>query len=92
MLVAPILQTLILNRAPAQTITWVDRVSQWEFEQIIPCHFDAPIAATPQEFRAAFDFLKANDQIDADLSTTTNNLLQQIEQKLVRWRIIVPAK
>ena len=92
LLVAPILQTLILNRAPAQTIAWVDRVSQWEFEQIIPCHFDAPIPATPHEFRAAFDFLKVSDPTDADLATTANNLLQQIEQQLVRWRIIVPAK
>lgn len=92
LLVAPILQTLILNRAPAQTIAWVDRVSQWDFEQIIPCHFDAPIAATPSEFRAAFDFLKSSDSVDSDLSTTDNNLLEQIEQRLVRWRIIFPAQ
>jgi hypothetical protein len=92
LLVAPILQTLILNRAPAQTIAWVDRVSQWDFQQIIPCHFDAPITATPHEFRAAFNFLKSSDSVDANLSTTDHNLLRQIEQKLVRWRIIVPAK
>jgi Domain of unknown function (DUF4336) len=92
LLVAPILQTLILNRAPTQTIEWVDRVSQWDFRQIIPCHFDAPITATPSEFRAAFDFLKSSDKVDANLSTTDRNLLQKIEQQLVRWRIIVPAK
>jgi Domain of unknown function (DUF4336) len=92
LLVAPILQTLILNRAPIQTIAWVDRVSQWEFEQIIPCHFDAPVSATPSEFRAAFDFLKSSNPVDPNLSTTGNKLLQQIEQQLVRWRIIVPAQ
>lgn len=92
LLVAPILQTLILNRAPAQTIAWVDRVSQWDFEQIIPCHFNAPIAATPGEFRAAFDFLKSDDPVDPNLTTAANNLLQRIEQQLVRWRIIVPAQ
>jgi Domain of unknown function (DUF4336) len=67
-------------------------VSQWDFEQIIPCHFDAPITATPREFRAAFDFLKSSGAVDADLSTTNNNLLRQIERQLVRWRIIFPAK
>ncbi len=92
LLVAPILQTLILNRAPAQTIAWVDRVSQWDFQQIIPCHFDAPITATPSEFRAAFDFLKSGDAVDGNLSTTSNSLLQQIERQLVRWRIIFPAQ
>ncbi len=91
LLVAPILQTLILNRAPVSTIAWVDRVSQWDFEQIIPCHFDAPIAATPQQFRAAFNFLENSVPIDANLPVADANLLWQIEQRLVRWRIIVPS-
>lgn len=89
--VAPILQTLILNRAPKQTIEWIDRVTQWDFEQIIPCHFDAPITATPQQFRAAFSFLA--DQAPAALTLGSDDrLLSQIERQLVRWRIIVPAK
>jgi hypothetical protein len=92
LLVAPILRTLILNRAPKQTIDWVDRVAQWDFEQIIPCHFDAPITATPQQFRAAFDFLEQHSSADADLLTADLCLLQQIEQQLVRWRIIFPAQ
>jgi Domain of unknown function (DUF4336) len=95
LLVAPILQTLILNRAPTQTIDWVDRVAQWDFQQIISCHFDAPIAATPQEFRAAFQFLSHNlnrsDLADLDQVAANYNLLKQIEQRLVRWRIIVPS-
>jgi Domain of unknown function (DUF4336) len=91
LLVAPILQTLILNRAPTQTIDWVDRVAQWDFGQIIPCHFDAPIAATPQEFRTAFNFLERHTATDASLLGADAHLLRQIEQRLVRWRIIVPA-
>jgi Domain of unknown function (DUF4336) len=92
LLVAPILQTLILNRAPKQTIEWVDRVAQWDFQQIIPCHFDAPIAATPQQFRAAFTFLERHAGADADLQGADFYLLRQIEQQLVRWRIIFSAK
>jgi hypothetical protein len=92
LLVAPILQTLILNRAPQQTIDWVDRVAQWDFDRIIPCHFDAPITATPQQFRAAFNFLQTSSTDNSISPPKDANLLQQIEQRLVRWRIIVPAK
>jgi Domain of unknown function (DUF4336) len=98
LLVAPILQTLILNRAPKQTIEWVDRVAKWEFDRIIPCHFDAPIAATPDDFRSAFDFLvgvaapvEHRNSPDLDLPKPDFQLLQQIERQLVRWRIIFPS-
>ncbi|MEO1378184.1 MAG: DUF4336 domain-containing protein [Cyanobacteria bacterium J06635_10] len=56
--VAPILQTLILNRAPEETINWADRIANWDFNQIIPCHFQAPIEAKPYQFRQAFSFLE----------------------------------
>lgn len=92
LLVAPILQTLILNRAPTQTIAWVDRVAQWDFEQIIPCHFDAPISTTPAEFRSAFDFLDRDPTLDAGSLDTDGGLLREIDRQLVRWRIIFPAR
>jgi hypothetical protein len=56
--VAPILQTLILNRAPEETIAWANKIAKWDFKRIIPCHFDAPIEATPYQFRQAFSFLE----------------------------------
>ena len=40
--------------APAR----IDTVASWDFERVVPAHFDAPIAAGPKEFAAAFDFLK----------------------------------
>ena len=41
-----------------QTREWVDSITRsWNFRQIIPCHFDGPISATPQEFKAAFSFV-----------------------------------
>jgi hypothetical protein len=58
LLVAPILQTLILNRAPKETLDWAERVSLWQFDRLIACHFDSPISTTPQEFRQAFSFLE----------------------------------
>jgi Domain of unknown function (DUF4336) len=92
LLVAPILQTLILNRAPSQTIVWVDRVAQWDFERIIPCHFDAPISTTPAEFRAAFHFLDREAKLDAESVDVNAGLLRAIDRQLVRWRLIFPAR
>ncbi|WP_310422931.1 DUF4336 domain-containing protein [Chamaesiphon sp. VAR_48_metabat_135_sub] len=92
LLVAPILQTLILNRAPKQTIAWVDRVAQWDFDQIVPCHFDAPITTTPQQFRSAFDFLERHSPPDSGLPAADFRLLKEIEQRLQQWRIIFAAK
>ncbi len=58
LLVAPILQTLILNRNPQQVMEWVEKVASWNFRQIISCHFDAPIQTSGYEFRQAFSFLE----------------------------------
>jgi hypothetical protein len=87
LLVAPILQQLILNRDPQQTKDWIDRVTQWDFQQIVPCHLQAPIAATPAEFRAAFDFLLQGRQLPHD----DFQLLQDIDKSLERIGIIPPA-
>jgi Domain of unknown function (DUF4336) len=87
LLVAPILQQLILNRAPQQTLAWVDRVSQWDFKQIIPCHFQAPLPAGPAEFRAAFDFLTQGPPLPiADLQ-----LIQDINHLLENSGILPPV-
>lgn len=65
LLVAPILQTLILNRAPKETLMWVDTIANWDFVRIIPGHFDSPINAQPQEFRQAFAFLEKYPALSA---------------------------
>ncbi|MGB6301411.1 MAG: DUF4336 domain-containing protein [Rivularia sp. (in: cyanobacteria)] len=81
--VAPILQTLILNRAPEETIAWADKIAKWDFKRIIPCHFDAPIEATPNQFRQAFSFLEKHSnnalpqedfQVLEEIDATLNKL------------------
>jgi Domain of unknown function (DUF4336) len=89
--VAPVLQTLILNRAPTETLAWVDIVASWDFERIIPCHFDAPIAAHPQQFRQAFAFLeqpvaKNDSLLDADFE-----LIKKIDVGLQKTGILRAA-
>jgi hypothetical protein len=96
--VAPILQALILNRAPQETLDWVDKVASWNFRRIIPCHFDAPITAEPQQFINAFGFLK-QQPLDKDCGDNSSTLpeadfelLRELEQGLVKLGITPPPK
>lgn len=87
LLVAPVLQTLIFNRDAKAVVAWADRIAQWDFQQIFPCHFSAPLAATPAEFRRAFDFLEQPDArswsgFDHKLPEGDLATLGQIDQRL----------
>ena len=92
--VAPILQTLILNRDPEAAIAWADRVASWNFVRIIPCHFDNAIAATPIEFRQAFSFLEKDSKFKTSFKLPEEDfkVLNQINNILQGNRIIVEAK
>jgi hypothetical protein len=89
--VAPILQALILNRAPRETLNWVDKLTQWNFQQIIPCHLDSPIIATPHQFRQAFGFLEAHHQ-SFTLPEEDFQVLREIDTQLNQRGILPPAK
>jgi len=85
--VAPILQTLIFNRGPEQVLAWVERIAQWDFEQVIPCHFSAPVKATPDEFSRAFEFLRRPNKqswsgFDHDVPMSDLATLGQIDKQL----------
>jgi len=80
--VAPILQTFILDHDPQGVIAWADRVASWKFEQIISCHFDAPIAATPEEFRRAFAVFESS--FDQETFGSTSYPLPQEDVQFIR--------
>ncbi|MBD1910479.1 DUF4336 domain-containing protein [Leptolyngbya sp. FACHB-8] len=84
--VAPILQTLIFPQAPKLVHEWVQRVAGWSFERIIAAHFDAPIHATPQQFRQAFAFLEPNALAQTQHSLPEDDLqyVKAIEATLLR--------
>ncbi|NES76893.1 MULTISPECIES: DUF4336 domain-containing protein [Okeania] len=82
LLVAPILQTLILNRDPKQVMEWVEKVASWNFRQIIPCHFDAPIQASGYEFRQGFSFLEKDS--GGYLPETDLQFLRKLDDKLTK--------
>jgi len=92
LLVAPILRTLILNRAPQTAIAWADQVACWNFERIIPAHFTAPISASPQQFRQAFAFLEADAPSESydSLLAEDFTLLRELEANFSRAGILPP--
>lgn len=81
-IVAPILQELILPQAPYQVRVWLDRVCQWDFTQIIPCHLKAPIGATAHDLRQAFEH--------SDLPPTDTKFVRELETLLIERGIAKP--
>lgn len=92
LLVAPILQNLILNRAPLETLRWADKIAGWNFNRIIPCHFDSPLNTTPQEFRQAFTFLEPNVNNVDELPEADLQALKNIDAWLYKLAIVPPPK
>ena len=90
--VAPILQRLILNRDPQEAIDWADRVASWNFQRIIPCHFDAPLYVTPDQFRQAFAFLEKRSIEVAPLPPEDFEFLEELEESLNRRGITPPRQ
>lgn len=94
--VAPILQTLILNRSPQEVLQWASEISLWDFKRIIPCHFNAPIIAGNQEFRQAFSFLESNNNLlvtkTYPLPEAEFQVLQQIDRLLYQTRLVPPPQ
>ena len=65
LIVPPVVRTLLYAQNPREVRRWVDRVaSRWDFQMIIPAHWEAPIMAGPADFKGAFRFLE-DDTIDA---------------------------
>jgi hypothetical protein len=83
--VAPILQTLILNRDLEAVERWLTQISQWPIERLIAAHLDAPVAATPSTLRAAMEVLYQPPSPNPDLA-----FLQALDDRLTAWGITPP--
>eukprot|EP00640_Fibrocapsa_japonica_P003786 CAMPEP_0113934974 /NCGR_PEP_ID=MMETSP1339-20121228/2219_1 /TAXON_ID=94617 /ORGANISM="Fibrocapsa japonica" /LENGTH=360 /DNA_ID=CAMNT_0000936981 /DNA_START=497 /DNA_END=1579 /DNA_ORIENTATION=+ /assembly_acc=CAM_ASM_000762 len=57
-IVAPILQTLILNRASQETLDWADKVAAWNPKRLVACHLANNVPITGKRWREAFWFLE----------------------------------
>jgi len=59
LIVPPVVRTLLYAQNPPRVRVWVDAVSsRWDFTSIVPAHWEAPIASSPEDFRRAFRFLE----------------------------------
>ncbi|PNW73530.1 hypothetical protein CHLRE_13g562750v5 [Chlamydomonas reinhardtii] len=55
--VGPVVETLVYSKIPKSVVEWVEDIcGDWDFRQVVPCHFEAPVKAGPAEFRRAFAF------------------------------------
>jgi len=95
-IVPPILQEIVLAREPEKVYQFAERVAaDFAFSTIVPAHFDAPIAAAPQDWLAAFRTLAPPAPLppgmlpsvlpDADLA-----FLREFERQLVASGTIRP--
>ena len=58
LIVGPILKTLVFSTEPELSREWIEDITgSWNFTQIIPAHFSAPIPAGPKDLKRAFGFL-----------------------------------
>mmetsp|Transcript_12478 Transcript_12478/g.52484 ORF Transcript_12478/g.52484 Transcript_12478/m.52484 type:complete len:380 (-) Transcript_12478:182-1321(-) len=60
-LVGPIVWSLVFKNVAPSVAAWADEVCEWDFTNVMPCHFAGPVRATPEEFREAFDFADAGE-------------------------------
>lgn len=99
LVVAPVLRSLIFNREPRVVLDWVKQVARWDFERIVPCHLDAPIACNSRQFREAFTFLEqelsvvpSHQEENTNIREKDVSFLKKLGQALTQWGIIPPAK
>eukprot|EP00308_Calcidiscus_leptoporus_P003595 CAMPEP_0119382678 /NCGR_PEP_ID=MMETSP1334-20130426/74129_1 /TAXON_ID=127549 /ORGANISM="Calcidiscus leptoporus, Strain RCC1130" /LENGTH=108 /DNA_ID=CAMNT_0007403239 /DNA_START=17 /DNA_END=344 /DNA_ORIENTATION=- len=65
LLVPPVVRTLVYAQDPARVKRWAERVAaRWDFTQIVPAHWEAPVAASPRDLERAFAFL-GDETVDA---------------------------
>lgn len=56
----PIIQ-IILARDVPEVRRWLDVVTQWKFQRVVPAHLDAPLNIGPKEFAAAFAWIESGE-------------------------------
>ena len=53
---SPVVRTLVFSKCPEDTLRWAEKTAEWDFAQVIPCHFTGPFPCTPAKFLQSFQF------------------------------------
>jgi len=98
----PILTKLILDREPAATLAWVDRVATRfrDMKRIIPCHLDNDIAVrNSKPFYDAFDPLRTGGGVGTAAEKQRHRplaedlaLLQRASDTLTELGVVAPSQ
>ena len=65
LIVGPILKTLVFSTEPELSKEWIEDIcSSWNFTQIIPAHFTAPIPAGPNDLRRVREHGEQVEQVE----------------------------
>uniref|UniRef100_A0A7S4G9A2 DUF4336 domain-containing protein n=1 Tax=Eutreptiella gymnastica TaxID=73025 RepID=A0A7S4G9A2_9EUGL len=83
LIVSPILQALVLAKSRDLIMPWLEKVVAWDFETVIPAHYDAPVKAGPDEFYSAFGFVTGDPnalQLPEDDMRTLNDLQRIVKR------------
>jgi len=93
----PILTKLILDREPAATLAWVDRVSKRfrDMKRIIPCHLENDIRVSgSRAFYEAFDPLRSRPEKVVPQRPLAEDvaLLQKASDALTKYGIVAPSQ
>ena len=92
LLVAPILQTLLLNREPDACLAWAERVGAWPTKRLAPCHLANWIETDGAEIKSAFAFLRTGVVPDGQAAPLAADLtvLEDADAALVKSGDIKP--
>lgn len=77
LIVSPILRALVLEKSTTLILPWLDEITSWDFDKVIPAHYDAPVKAGPKDVRDAFSFVDGNPdalKLPEDDMKTLNDL------------------
>ncbi|CEL95629.1 unnamed protein product [Vitrella brassicaformis CCMP3155] len=86
LVVPPTVRKWVIEVNPQTTKEWLDRISRFKFDRIIPCHFDAPIAANTRDFLASFSFLTDRRKADATFRPGLAPFIESVAESLPKGR------
>ena len=77
------------GQVPGAVADWVeDMCSSWDFRRIIPCHFSAPIAATPADLRCRLTLSYAgrvDRRLQHDFLNSSSRMSSHLQAALRGW-------